>query len=223
LKCNEYIKLTEDGGLICQPGCSEEETLETKILNELSVIRDNIGKICLKELLPTNVGLIMALCGSKGSFINISQMIGMYSSILDMLVLYYSLFYLIIFIFLFLSSACVGQQAINGNRVQNGFEHRSLPQFSRYSRTPKAKGFVQNAFLNGLCTNEFFFHAMAGREGLTDTAVKTAETGYMQRRLMKSLEDLCIHYDMTVRNSTRDIIQVPYGGDSLDPSYMEGI
>jgi len=80
LKCDEYIKLMEDGSLICQPGCSTEETLETKILNELSVIRDNIGKVCLKELLPTNVALTMALCGSKGSFINISQMIGTYSS-----------------------------------------------------------------------------------------------------------------------------------------------
>jgi len=66
----------EQGHLVCQPGCSEEETLEMKILNELSVIRDDVGKACLKELHPTNSALIMALCGSKGSFINISQMIG---------------------------------------------------------------------------------------------------------------------------------------------------
>lgn len=106
--------------------------------------------------------------------------------------------------------------------MQNGFEERSLPQFSPQIRSPQAKGFVQNAFLNGLVGAEFFFHAMGGREGLTDTAVKTAETGYMQRRLMKSLEDLCVHYDMTVRNSMKDIIQIPYGGDGLDPTYMEG-
>lgn len=79
-KCDEFIKSMEDGRLVCQPGCSEEETLETKILNELSIIRDYIGKVCLKELPPSNVALNMALCGSKGSFINISQMIGMYSS-----------------------------------------------------------------------------------------------------------------------------------------------
>lgn len=63
---------------------------------------------------------------------------------------------------------------------------------------------------------------MGGREGLVDTAVKTAETGYMQRRLVKSLEDLCLHYDMTVRNSVGDIVQILYGGDALDPTYMEG-
>lgn len=68
----------EKGDLVCQPGYSEEETLETRILNELSVIRDNVGKVCLKELHPSNIPLTMALCGSKGSFINISQMIGMF-------------------------------------------------------------------------------------------------------------------------------------------------
>ena len=63
---------------------------------------------------------------------------------------------------------------------------------------------------------------MAGREGLVDTAVKTAETGYMQRRLVKCLEDLCVQYDMTVRTSTNDLVQFEYGGDNLDPAYMEG-
>ncbi|XP_012231845.1 DNA-directed RNA polymerase III subunit RPC1 isoform X2 [Linepithema humile] len=192
-KCNEYIKLTEEGRLVCQPGCSEEETLESRILDELSVIRDNVGKACLKELHPTNTPLTMALCGSKGSFINISQMI-----------------------------VCVGQQAINGHRVPNGFENRALPHVLPQLRTPEAKGFVENSFFSGLTSKEFYFHAMGGREGLTDTAVKTAETGYMQRRLIKSLEDLCIHYDMTVRNSMKDIVQTPYGADGLDPTYMEG-
>lgn len=66
----------EQGRLVCQPGCTTEETLETKILNELSVIRDNVGKACLRELHRTNTPLTMALCGSKGSYINVSQMIG---------------------------------------------------------------------------------------------------------------------------------------------------
>jgi hypothetical protein len=39
---------------------------------------------------------------------------------------------------------------------------------------------------------EFFFHAMGGREGLIDTAVKTSSTGYIQRRLVKAMEDLII-------------------------------
>ncbi|KAJ9598140.1 hypothetical protein L9F63_026756, partial [Diploptera punctata] len=192
-KCDDYIKSLEEGRLQCQPGCSEEETLEAVILKELSVIRDHAGKACLKELHPSNSPLVMALSGSKGSFINISQMI-----------------------------ACVGQQAISGHRVPNGFEDRALPHFERHSKIPDAKGFVENSFYSGLTPTEFFFHTMGGREGLVDTAVKTAETGYMQRRLVKSLEDLCLHYDMTVRNSTGDIVQIFYGGDGLDPTYMEG-
>ncbi len=58
---------------------------------------------------------------------------------------------------------------------------------------------MANSFYSGLTPTEFFFHTMAGREGLVDTAVKTAETGYMSRRLMKALEDLFTHYDSTVR------------------------
>ena len=85
--------------------------------------------------------------------------------------------------------ACVGQQAISGKRVPNGFDDRFLPLFSLHSKVPAAKGFVANSFYSGLTPTEFFFHTMGGREGLVDTAVKTEETGYMQRRLVKSLGD----------------------------------
>ncbi|XP_048242877.1 DNA-directed RNA polymerase III subunit RPC1-like [Haliotis rufescens] len=191
--CDSYIRDLEDGKLQTQPGCSEEETLEAMILKELSVIRDHAGKACLRELHKSNSPLTMAICGSKGSFINISQMI-----------------------------ACVGQQAISGKRVPNGFEDRALPHFERHAKEPAARGFVSNSFYTGLTPTEFFFHTMAGREGLVDTAVKTAETGYMQRRLVKSLEDLCLQYDLTVRSSTGEVVQFVYGGDSLDPASMEG-
>lgn len=73
--------------------------------------------------------------------------------------------------------SCVGQQAISGHRVPNGFEERALPHFKKLSRIPAAKGFVENSFYSGLTPTEFYFHTMAGREGLVDTAVKTAETG----------------------------------------------
>jgi DNA-directed RNA polymerase III subunit RPC1 len=81
--------------------------------------------------------------------------------------------------------ACVGQQIISGSRVPNGFQDRSLPHFPKGSKDPPAKGFVRNSFYSGLVATEFLFHAISGREGLVDTAVKTAETGYMARRLMK--------------------------------------
>ncbi|XP_053613685.1 DNA-directed RNA polymerase III subunit RPC1 [Plodia interpunctella] len=192
-KCDSYILEMEKGTLQCQPGCSMEETLEAVMLSELSSIRELAAKACFRELHPTNAPLIMAQSGSKGSNINISQMI-----------------------------ACVGQQALNGKRVPNGFEDRSLPHFERHSKIPAARGFVENSFYSGLTPTEFFFHTMGGREGLVDTAVKTAETGYLQRRLVKSLEDLVLHYDMTVRNATGEVVQFRYGSDGLDPSYMEG-
>ncbi|CAI2350380.1 unnamed protein product [Caenorhabditis sp. 36 PRJEB53466] len=191
-KCAQFIRELEEGKLKAQPGCTESETLEAIILRELSTIRDHAGQVCLRNLSKYNAPLTMAVCGSKGSFINISQMI-----------------------------ACVGQQAISGHRPPDGFEERSLPHFERKKKTPEAKGFVANSFYSGLTPTEFFFHTMGGREGLVDTAVKTAETGYMQRRLVKCLEDLCASYDGTVRSSTGDVIEFIFGEDGLDPAMME--
>lgn len=104
-KCNGYINDMKDGTLQCQPGCTPEQTLEAVILKELSSIRELAAKACFRELHPTNSALIMAQSGSKGSNINISQMI-----------------------------ACVGQQAINGKRVPNGFEDRALPHFEKFCK-----------------------------------------------------------------------------------------
>ena len=95
--------------------------------------------------------------------------------------------------------ACLGQQSVGGQRIQDGFVGRTLPHFPVGALYPAAKGFVANSFFSGLTATEFFFHTMGGREGLVDTAVKTAETGYMARRLMKALEDLSLQYDCTVR------------------------
>lgn len=133
--------------------------------------------------------------------------------------------------------ACVGQQIISGKRVPDGFQDRSLPHFPKKSREPPSKGFVSNSFYTGLTPTEFLFHAISGREGLVDTAVKTAETGYMQRRLMKvcdqcctyliltflqALEDLVTHYDNSVRTSNGGIVQFKFGDDELDPACLEG-
>lgn len=118
--------------------------------------------------------------------------------------------------------ACVGQQIIAGKRVPDGFQDRSLPHFPKKSKEPPSKGFVRNSFYTGLLPTEFLFHAISGREGLVDTAVKTAETGYMQRRLMKALEDLTTQYDLSVRNSEGGVVQFRYGDDGLDPACLEG-
>ncbi|PRP89125.1 polymerase (RNA) III (DNA directed) polypeptide A [Planoprotostelium fungivorum] len=193
-KCDELIAQYNRGTLKTMPGCNSEVTLESMLNGELSDIREKAGNTCVSELHRLNSPLIMALSGSKGSNINISQMV-----------------------------ACVGQQTVNGSRIPNGFLHRSLPHFEVHSRFPAAKGFVANSFFTGLTPTEFFFHTMGGREGLVDTAVKTADTGYMQRRLVKALEDLAVGYDETVRNAINGIVQFTYGDDGLDPAGMEAV
>ncbi|KAI8588436.1 hypothetical protein BDZ88DRAFT_422050 [Geranomyces variabilis] len=190
--CDDTIMQSAAGKLPNQPGCDQEQTLEAKLSGILSKIRDHVGDSCFRELNKYNAPLIMSLCGSKGSRTNVSQMV-----------------------------ACVGQQIISGSRIPNGFIDRSLPHFPRNSKIPAAKGFVSNSFYTGLSPSEFFFHAVSGREGLVDTAVKTAETGYMQRRLMKALEDLVAHYDLSVRDSTGGLVQFKFGDDGLDPANIE--
>ncbi|KAH0542064.1 hypothetical protein FGG08_003529 [Glutinoglossum americanum] len=193
LECEQLIEKFMSGSLDKAPGCDEEQTMENLISGILSKVREQAGDYCIKELSKWNSPLIMANSGSKGSKINVSQMV-----------------------------AVVGQQIIGGKRVPDGFQDRSLPHFPKNSREPPSKGFVRNSFFSGLTPTEFLFHAISGREGLVDTAVKTAETGYMSRRLMKSLEDLSTQYDDTVRNSSSGIVQFQYGADKLDPVDMEG-
>jgi DNA-directed RNA polymerase II subunit RPB1 len=82
-----------------------------------------------------------------------------------------------------------------------GFESRTLPHYNKFDDSPEARGFIENSYISGLTVGELFFHAMAGRTGLIDTAIKTSQTGYIQRRLIKALEDVTIAYDMTARNN----------------------
>ena len=191
-ECDALIMKFKVGKLDKASGCDEEQTMENLISGILSKVRQQAGDYCIAELSRWNSPLIMATSGSKGSNINVSQMV-----------------------------AVVGQQIIGGKRVADGFQDRSLPHFPKNARQPPSKGFVRNSFFSGLTPTEFLFHAISGREGLVDTAVKTAETGYMSRRLMKSLEDLSSQYDDTVRDSSSNIVQFKYGDDKLDPVDME--
>ncbi|KAH8682457.1 hypothetical protein BX600DRAFT_374449 [Xylariales sp. PMI_506] len=174
------------------PGMNIRETFESKVSAALNAARDKAGNTTQKSLKDLNNAKLMADSGSKGSSINISQM-----------------------------SALVGQQIVEGKRIPFGFKYRTLPHFTKDDYSPEARGFIENSYLRGLTPSEFFFHAMAGREGLIDTAVKTAETGYIQRRLVKALEDVSAKYDGTVRNSLGDIIQFIYGEDGLDAMIIE--
>ena len=99
--------------------------------------------------------------------------------------------------------------------------HRSLPHFTKDDYGAESRGFVENSYLAGLTPQEVYMHAMGGREGVIDTACKTSETGYIQRRLVKSMETLSVRYDGTVRNGCDDVIQFLYGEDGMDGLYIE--
>jgi DNA-directed RNA polymerase II subunit RPB1 len=173
-------------------GKSNEIEFETQVNNILSKAVNDAGKIGKKSLSADNRFVIMVNAGSKGGDLNISQMI-----------------------------SCVGQQNVDNKRIPYGFENRTLPHFTKFDDSPSARGFVENSFISGLTPEELFFHAMGGRIGIIDTAVKTSQTGYIQRRLIKGLEDLKVEYDMTVRNNQNKIIQYSYGEDGFDTVKVE--
>ncbi len=171
------------------PGQTLQETFEIKVMNELAQARDKAGETVEQGLGLGNSGIIMTRSGARGSSLNIGQMMG-----------------------------SVGQQSIRGKRIMRGYENRTLSHFKDEDATPQARGFVYNCYRDGLTPIEYFFHSMGGREGLVDTAVRTQQSGYMQRRLINALEHLRVEYDGTVRNSIGDIIQFKYGEDGIDPS-----
>lgn len=173
-------------------GKTNVEEFETQVNEVLGQALTQAGRIGLQSLNEDNRFVLMVKAGSKGSEINISQMV-----------------------------SCLGQQQVDGKRVPYGFEDRTLPHYSKYDDSPEARGFVENSFIGGLTPQELFFHAMGGRVGLIDTAVKTSTTGYIQRRLVKGLEDIKVEYDMTVRNHKRKIIQFSYGDDGFDTVKVE--
>lgn len=188
----DTIQKAQRNQLEPQPGMTIRETFESTVNKLLNKAREDAGKAATKSLAPFNNAKQMVDSGSKGSEINISQM-----------------------------AACVGQQNVEGKRIPFGFRGRSLPHFLKDDQSPESRGFVENSYLRGLTPQEFFFHAMGGREGLIDTAVKTAETGYIQRRLVKALEDVMVKYDGTVRNSLGHVVQFAYGEDGMDAVGVE--
>ena len=113
-------------------------------------------------------------------------------------------------------SCMLGQQALEGQRVPVMVSGKSLPSFRAHDGNPRAHGFVADRFLTGIKPQEYYFHCMAGREGLVDTAVKTSRSGYLQRCLVKHLEELKVNYDNTVRDAGGNIIQFLYGDDGVD-------
>jgi DNA-directed RNA polymerase beta' subunit len=174
-----------------------EAELETCVSRVANKVLDQAGRIVQAATdIRTNSVRAMATMGSKGSVFNITQMCG-----------------------------CVGQQSNEGQRIHSESGSRTLGCYRHAEAVPppESRGFVRNPYERGLNSREMFLHMIGGREGLVDTAVKTAETGYIQRRCIKSMESLQIKRGGLVRNANGEIVQFAYGGDGADATFIERV
>jgi DNA-directed RNA polymerase subunit A' len=187
-RVNELIETYRANELESLPGRSVDETLEMKIMQTLGKARDSAGEIADQHFGDDNPAVVMARSGARGSMLNLTQMAG-----------------------------SVGQQAVRGERINRGYEDRTLAHYEPDDLSAEAHGFVENSYRGGLTPEEFFFHAMGGREGLVDTAVRTSKSGYLQRRLINALSELEAQYDGTVRDTSGRIIQFEFGEDGTSP------
>ncbi|KAF8076601.1 hypothetical protein FPV67DRAFT_1573909 [Lyophyllum atratum] len=162
-------------------------TVKTKLSKLTSAISDAVLPHELWRKFPHNHMQTMTLSGAKGSTVNARQI-----------------------------SCALGQQELEGRRVPVMVSGKTLPSFRPFETKAVAGGYIASRFLTGVKPQEFYFHCMAGREGLIDTAVKTSRSGYLQRCLIKHLEGIRVHYDHTVRGSDNSVYQFQYGGDGLD-------
>ena len=161
--------------------------IENNLSSELNAFSSEIGNMLIKILGPNNNLFVCIDSKSKGSLMNIQHIMG-----------------------------CVGQKSLEGVRIRKKIENRTLPMFHKDNDTPEARGFIKSCYIDGIKTYEYFYDAMASREGLIHTYINTAKTGYIQRQLIKGLEDLIIKYDNTNRNSKNVIIQYVYAENGVD-------
>ncbi len=169
------------------PGRTAEETREIKIMQVLNEVRTDIGNLLKAEVDENNNVHNMITARARASMLNITQM------------------------------ACsVGQQILNGHRIDFGYTQRTLPFFEKGDLSPESRGFIKSSFMEGMKPVEMFFGAMTGRDGLMDTALRTPKSGYLYRRLANALQDLIVAYDGTVRDASQTIIQFSYGNDGID-------
>ncbi|XP_045469038.1 DNA-directed RNA polymerase I subunit RPA1 [Harmonia axyridis] len=170
------------------PNCTA--LVDRAFKSSLSGFTNDMNSASMSGLLtnfPENNLQLMVISGAKGTSVNTMQI-----------------------------SCCLGQIELEGKRPPRMISGKFLPSFPVFEFSPRAGGFIEGRFMTGILPQEFFFHCMAGREGLVDTAVKTSRSGYLQRCLVKSLEGVHVKADLTVRDSDKTVIQYLYGHDGFD-------
>lgn len=190
-KTKDIIEEYNSGKMEIMPGKTIAETRETKIMQVLNNIRTEVSEL-VKVNLPIDGNINkMIKSESGGSAINVSQM-----------------------------GCCVGQQSLWNKRISLGYNNRTLSFFEQNDLNPESRGFIKSSYFKGLKPSEFFFGAMAGRDSIMDTALRTPKSGYLYRRLVSALQDLKVEYDETVRDASENIVQFIYGGDGKDVSKL---
>ena len=175
------------GELVALPGKTLKETMEIYMQKVLNEARDKISEIVEKNIKEESGTMILIKSKARGNILNIAQIVGV-----------------------------LGQQSLRGRIIEFGYKDRNLPIFEKGSLDPKVKGWVDVGYKEGLRPWEMFFHAMPGRDSLMDTAIRTAHSGYLYRRMVYALHDLYVEYDGTVRDSFGRIIQFLFGEDGLE-------
>ncbi len=176
------------------PDLLDAQTFEKQVFSILSAGKGELSKMVMKKLNSDNHFYGMIASKAKGNDINLGQIVG-----------------------------GLAQDILKFARIEKKVNNRTLVHFCQHDDTAEARGFISKSYYDGLEPHEFYFHHMTGREGLIDTAIKTADTGYLQRKLIKGMEDVYIAYDGTVRSGNNVIIQMLFGDSHLDQTMQKPV
>jgi len=190
MKTNNQKKMLEIDNLITQienDHIYDRATFEEVVFREMNTVMPSHAKLLVSKLDINNNFFVQIKSGSKGKDVNLGQIMG-----------------------------CVGQSPFGNKLIEKKLNKRTLHYFPKQDDSALSRGFISSPYIKGLTATEFFFHNMDGRTGLIDTAIKTADTGYMQRKTIKATEDVYQSYDSTVRNSSGGVVQLVYGDSGYD-------
>jgi DNA-directed RNA polymerase subunit A' len=185
----EIAQRYDDKKLESLPGYTKKETFELETMAQLEEARSIASRALSKGITTSNNAMLMASVKARGTILNFVQ-----------------------------TSIFLGQQAVRGKRPSRGYSGRILPYFTRNNKSPEAKGFIKSSFFDGLRPTEFFMHAMGSRDSAMSKSLVTAQSGYLQRRLINAMQDFYTDENLSVKDASGALIQTIYGGDGIDPT-----
>jgi DNA-directed RNA polymerase subunit A' len=186
-KVDALVKSYDDKKLEALPGYTRKETVELETMAQLEEARTIASRALGKGVSLDNNAMLMASVKARGTIMNLVQ-----------------------------TSMFLGQQAVRGKRPSRGYAGRILPYMKKNTKEPEARGFIRSSFFDGLRPIEFFMHAMGSRDSAMSKSLVTAQSGYLQRRLINAMQDFYVDENLSVRDASGALIQTIYGGDGVD-------